>query len=226
MPRTKTTLTDAAETVKPYVERAMSDEKLRQEVLRAFGTARELYSDLIGDRDKPITIASRVATDDDVRDKLREAIEDLRSASERLQGKRERSTARASTLLVAGIALGILFNPVTGAETRRFIRDLISSGGHDTDYPRAARTARGACSNAGRRREGADRTGRAGRLATCRRRHQAPNGGRDEPVRGRDVEAADQHGTGLGRLDRARHGRRPAGRDGKARVARCRQVRR
>ena len=131
MPKAKTTkssVTAAADQVRPYVERAMNDEKLRREVLRAFATARELYGDLISDRDRPITLASRVATDDDVRDKLREAIEDLRSASDRLQGRRERSSARASTLLVAGIALGILFNPVTGAETRRFIRDLISGG--------------------------------------------------------------------------------------------------
>jgi hypothetical protein len=135
MPKAKTnkkSVSAAAEQVRPYVERAMNDEKLRREVLRAFATARELYGDLISDRDRPITLASRVATDDDVRDKLREAIEDLRSAGERLQGRRERSSARASTLLVAGIALGILFNPVTGAETRRFIRELISGGGDDS----------------------------------------------------------------------------------------------
>jgi hypothetical protein len=130
MPKSKkSSLVDTADTVRPYVERAMTDERLRREVMRAFATARELYGDLVTDRDRPITIASRVATDDDVRDKLREAIDDLRSASERLKGKRERSSNRASTLLIAGIALGILFNPVTGAETRRFIRDLMSSGG-------------------------------------------------------------------------------------------------
>jgi hypothetical protein len=135
MPKPKTTkksVAAAADNVRPYVERAMNDEKLRREVLRAFATAKDLYGDLIADRDRPIMIANRVATDDDVRDKLREAIEDLRSAGERLQGRRERSSARASTLLVAGIALGILFNPVTGAETRRFIRDLISGGGDET----------------------------------------------------------------------------------------------
>src|SRR5277367_4860823 len=120
-----------ADTVRPYVERAMNDERLRAEVMRAFSTARDLYGDLIGDKDKPMVLASRVATDDEIRDKMREAIDDLRSASDRLQGKREAARGRASTLLVAGIALGILFNPVTGAETRRFIRDLISSGGSD-----------------------------------------------------------------------------------------------
>ena len=128
MAKAKTTLGSRADAVRPYVERAMNDEKLRAEILRAAATARALYVDLLSDRDKPMVLASRVATDDDVRDKLRDAIEDLRSASERLQGRRERSSHRASTLIVAGIALGILFNPVTGAETRRFIRDLISGG--------------------------------------------------------------------------------------------------
>lgn len=129
MAKAKTTLGSKADLVRPYVERAMNDEKLRAEVLRAFATAKDLYADLVSDKDKPMVLASRVATDDDVRDKLREAIEDLRSAGDRLQGRRERSSHRASTLLVAGIALGILFNPVTGSETRRFIRDLISGGG-------------------------------------------------------------------------------------------------
>jgi hypothetical protein len=128
MPKAKDTLFDAAESIKPYVERAMTDEKLRTEVMRAFGTARELYSELVNDKDRPITLASRVATDDDVRDKLREAIEDLRRAGDRLQGKKERSSGKVSTILIAGIALGILFNPVTGAETRRFIKDLVTSG--------------------------------------------------------------------------------------------------
>ena len=116
---------DAAENLKPYVERAMEDEKLRDDVMRAFGTAREIYKDLMGEK-SPVTLASRVATDDDIRDKLRNAIEDLRNASERLQGKRERS-GRSTTLLVAGIALGLLFNPITGPETRRFIKEMLAS---------------------------------------------------------------------------------------------------
>jgi hypothetical protein len=129
MPKTKDTLLDAADTIKPYIERAMTDEKLRAEVMRAFGTARELYGEFVSGIDRPITLASRVATDDEIRDKVREAIEDLRHASERIQGKhdRERSSGRGAKLLIAGIALGILFNPVTGAETRRFIKDLVSS---------------------------------------------------------------------------------------------------
>jgi hypothetical protein len=117
----------AADNLKPYVERAMYDEKIRGDVLRAFKTANAVYRELMSDRDEPVRIAARVATDDDVRDRLRDAIEDLRSASSRLQGRRDHS-ARNTTLLLVGITLGVLYNPVTGPETRRFIKDMISGG--------------------------------------------------------------------------------------------------
>jgi hypothetical protein len=130
MARTKDKVYDAAENVKPYVERAMTDEKLRADVLSAFSTARNLYGELIGNRNA-VTVAQRVATDDEVRDKLRDAIEDLRSAAGRLQGKKSHSN-RNATLLVAGIALGLLFNPVTGPETRRWLKDTL--GGGDDDF--------------------------------------------------------------------------------------------
>ena len=129
MAKTKDKVYDAAGSVKPYVERAMHDEKLRDDVMSAFTTARALYSELIGGRNA-VTLATRVATDDEVREKLRAAIEDLRSAADRLQGKRTHG-GRNATLLVAGIALGILFNPVTGPETRRFLKDMLTGGGDD-----------------------------------------------------------------------------------------------
>ncbi|HZQ03430.1 MAG TPA: hypothetical protein VFA88_05345 [Gaiellaceae bacterium] len=125
MTKTKNKVSDAADSIKPYIERAMSDEKLRGDVMHAYKTAKKLYKELSGGKTAPVTLAARVATDDDVREKLREAIDDLRKAGERLQGKKDHS-GRNTTLLIAGIALAILFNPVTGAETRRFIRELVS----------------------------------------------------------------------------------------------------
>jgi hypothetical protein len=129
MVKTRDKVYDAAENVKPYVERAMSDEKLRADVMSAFATARDLYSDLVGGRGA-VTLATRVATDDEIRDKLRAAVEDLRDAADRLQGKKDHS-GRNTTLLVAGIALGILFNPITGPETRKWVKEMIGGGGDD-----------------------------------------------------------------------------------------------
>src|SRR5690242_11332598 len=126
MAKTKDKVYDAVSDVKPYVDRAMSDEKLREDVMSAFTTAKDLYNELMGGRNA-VALATRVATDDEIRDRLKAAIEDLRSAADRLQGKKERH-GRNTTLLVAGIALGVLFNPVTGPETRRWLKDMLGGG--------------------------------------------------------------------------------------------------
>jgi hypothetical protein len=112
----------------------MNDDQLRDDVMSAFATAKELYNELVGGR-SAVTLATRVATDEDMRDKLKDAVDDLRSAADRLQGKKDHGS-RNATLLVAGIALGILFNPVTGTETRKWLKDALSGGDEfGGDYP-------------------------------------------------------------------------------------------
>jgi hypothetical protein len=135
MANTKDKVYDAAGNVKPYVERAMNDDKLREDVMSAFATAKDLYSELVGGRGA-VTLATRVATDEDIRDKLKDAVDDLRNAADRLQGKKSHG-GRNTTLLVAGIALGILFNPVTGPETRKWVKEMIAGGDDEFggDYP-------------------------------------------------------------------------------------------
>jgi hypothetical protein len=135
MVKTKDKVYDAAENVKPYVERAMNDEKLRSDVMSAFATAKDLYGELVGGR-SAVTLATRVATDEEIRDKLKDAVDDLRNAADRLQGKKTHG-GRNTTLLVAGIALGILFNPVTGPETRKWVKEMIGGGDDEFggDYP-------------------------------------------------------------------------------------------
>ena len=132
MAKTKEKFTDAAGTVKPYVERAVRDEKLREDVRSAFESARAVYNELIGGRGV-VPLATRVATDKDIQDELRSAITDLRRAADRIQG-REDHTGRNSLLLLMGIALGILFNPMTGPQTRKFIADKLFGGGDDFTY--------------------------------------------------------------------------------------------
>jgi hypothetical protein len=143
MPKTQTTtkarVYDAAGNVKPYVDRAMSDAKLREDVMSAVATAREVYNDLLGGRNKDaVTLATKVATDEELREKLRGAIDDLRSATVRLQGKKEKK-GHTGTILLLGIVIGILFNPVTGPDTRKWLKDAIT-GGEDEfggEYPSA-----------------------------------------------------------------------------------------
>jgi len=114
---------DRVADAKPYVQRALQDEELRDNLRSAFETARGVYDELIGKRG--VTgVATKVVSDKEIQDQLRSAIDDLRSAANRIQGT-DGHKGRNSTLLLAGIALGILFNPMTGPETRRWLKDKV-----------------------------------------------------------------------------------------------------
>jgi hypothetical protein len=66
----------------------------------------------------------RVASDKDLRDNLRSAIDDLRNAADRIQ--HGPSHKGRNLLLVAGIAAGILlFNPITGADARNWLKEAV-----------------------------------------------------------------------------------------------------
>ena len=132
MAKTKDRLMDRAEDMRPYVDRAMHDEDLRENLKEAFAAAREVYNELIGNRGAFGT-ASRIATDKDIQDNLKKALEELREASDRVQGKEDHST-RNTLLLLAGITAGILFNPMTGPQTRKWLMDKVMGGSDDYDY--------------------------------------------------------------------------------------------
>jgi hypothetical protein len=129
MAKTKDRLYDTADTVRPYVDRAIHDEDLRDNLKEAFNAARDVYADLLGGRNLTAT-ATRVATDKDVQDNLKKTVEELRTAAERLQGKNDHST-RNTMLLLGGIAAGILFNPMTGPATRSWIMEKITGESSD-----------------------------------------------------------------------------------------------
>ena len=126
MAKAKDRLSDA----KPYVTRALQDEEVRENVKSAIAAAREIYDELVGGRG-PTAVATRVATDKEIQDNLRAAIDDLKKAATRVQGKKEHSS-RNATLLLTGIVLGILFNPLTGPQTRDWLSDKLLGGEEDT----------------------------------------------------------------------------------------------
>ena len=132
MAKTRDKVLDRAGGARPYIERALKDEELRTNVRNAFESAREVYNELLGGRGA-IPVATRVATDKGIQDRLREAIDELREAADRVQGKKEHG-ARNTMLLLTGIALGILFNPVSGPQTRKWLSDRLFGPSDDFTY--------------------------------------------------------------------------------------------
>ena len=119
MHKTKDKVADVAGTARPYVERALHDEELRDHVKMAYSAAREIYDELVGPRGVT-NVATRVAGDEEIHDNLRTAISELRLAANRLQGRE--SHGGRKLLLLVGVVAGVLFNPVTGPETRRWLK--------------------------------------------------------------------------------------------------------
>jgi hypothetical protein len=138
MAKAKDRISDA----KPYVTRALQDEEVRENVKSAIAAAREIYAELVGGR-RPSAVAARVATDKEIQDSLRSAIDDLKKAANKVQGKKEHSS-RNATLLLTGIVLGILFNPVTGSQTRDWLSGkLLGEGEDDTSSGRSGNSGAG-----------------------------------------------------------------------------------
>jgi hypothetical protein len=123
---------DAVQTARPYVERLAQDDDLHDHVKKAYDSARKIYDELIGPTGAT-AVAMRVAKDKNLQDELKKAVEELRRAGDRARGA-ESHTGRNMTLLVTGIALGILFNPMTGPETRKWIRERLFGPEESFEY--------------------------------------------------------------------------------------------
>jgi hypothetical protein len=118
----------AAETARPYVERAITDDEFRDNLRAAFVAAKEIYEELMPP--KGVTgLASKVAKDEDVQESLKRAVIELRNAADRIQdGEKQSHGFRNLLLILVGVAIGIFFNPFTGPETRRWVKGRVSGG--------------------------------------------------------------------------------------------------
>lgn len=126
MPKTKDRVAGMAENARPYVERAIRDEELRDHVKQAYAAARDIYDELVGPRGVT-ELATRVARDEEVQNNLRTAIAELRQAANRFQGRKEHHGGR-NFLLFLGVVVGLFYNPVTGPSLRRWAKKRLFGG--------------------------------------------------------------------------------------------------
>ena len=135
---TKERMADATASARPYVERAIRDRELRQNVRNAYTSARTVYEQLARRRGMS-DVAAHLASDEDLQTELRNAIGEMRSAAARVQGvKRDTDepehSGRNGLILLAGIVIGLLFNPVTGPMLRRFLAKRLFGEGNGFVY--------------------------------------------------------------------------------------------
>lgn len=131
MAKTKVKPALTTETLRPYVQRAMTDPELRDDLLAAFVAARGLYGQLA--KGRGVKGKAVRASDKDFQKELQGLVAELTDASGRLQGKGAKKTrksrkARNRVILLTGVTLGVLYNPWTGASTREWIMDRVAGG--------------------------------------------------------------------------------------------------
>ena len=120
----------STDALKPYVQRAMNDPDLREDLLAAFVAARSLYGQMA--KGQGVKGKAEKVSDKNFQKQLQSLVDDLSEASEKLQGKESKGhKTRNRVILLTGVTLGVLYNPWTGESTREWIMDRVSGNGDD-----------------------------------------------------------------------------------------------
>ena len=116
------------ETLKPYLDRALSDKDFREDLKEALAAARKLYGPLVKDAkgDGAMKSASRLATDAKVQENLRKALEEFGKAAGTLKEKKKKTHKGRKAMLLAGLVAGALYNPWSGPQTREWLMDKVA----------------------------------------------------------------------------------------------------
>jgi hypothetical protein len=127
MAKTKTSPT-SVDALKPYVQRAMTDPELREDLLAAFVAARSLYGQM--SKGRGVKGKAEKVSEKDFQKQLQTLVTDLTEASDKLQGKAKKKShkTRNRVILLTGVTLGVLYNPWTGDATREWIMERIAGG--------------------------------------------------------------------------------------------------
>lgn len=117
---------------RPYVDRALHDDEIRGNVLRAWNAARKVYDELGGDG--PLGAASKLSEKERVREELDTTVQSLSEAIVRLSGNAPRQRGHWGPFLFLAGILVVLFNPATGATTRTWLKDNLFGSEEEFDY--------------------------------------------------------------------------------------------
>ena len=128
MAKTKTSSALSTETLKPYVQRAMTDPELREDLLAAFVAARSIYGQMA--KGQGIKGKAEKVSEKDFQKQLQHLVGDLSEASDKLKGnaKKKGHKTRNRIVLLTGVTLGVLYNPWTGQATRDWIMEQVAGG--------------------------------------------------------------------------------------------------
>jgi hypothetical protein len=131
MGKTKQKPALTGEALRPYVQRAITDPELRDDLLAAFVAARGLYGQMA--KGRGVKGKAEKVSEKGFQKQLQGLVDELTTASGRLQGKAKRKShkARNRVILLTGVTLGVLYNPWTGESTREWIMERVA--GDDSD---------------------------------------------------------------------------------------------
>jgi hypothetical protein len=128
MAKTKTSPALSSEALKPYVQRAMTDPELREDLLAAFVAARSIYGQMA--KGRGIKGKAEKVSEKDFQKQLQHLVDDISEASDKLKGKAKKKghKTRNRIILLTGVTLGVLYNPWTGQATRDWIMEQVAGG--------------------------------------------------------------------------------------------------
>ena len=128
MSKTKTSPALTTEALKPYVQRAMTDPELREDLLAAFVAARSIYGQMA--KGRGLKGKAEKVSEKDFQKQIQGLVDDLSEASDKLKGakKKKGHRTRNRIILLTGVTLGVLYNPWTGQSTRDWIMEQVAGG--------------------------------------------------------------------------------------------------
>jgi hypothetical protein len=130
---------DKVTTAKPVVQRIAADDKFKKHVKNAYGSAKTIYDELYHEGAVPTEssarkVVARLAQDPELQEELRNVFSELRAAGKRAKSKAKPSHKGRNAMLLAGIVIGIMYNPKTGPDTRKWLKEKIIRSDDTFDF--------------------------------------------------------------------------------------------